>query len=353
MKSSRRGFTLIELLVVIAIIGVLIALLLPAVQAAREAARRSQCTNNLKQLGLAIHNYLDQTSVFPGQCAFPTAQNQSSGWSYGWVLPLLPHMEQGPLYNAFNFNAGLYNNVAGVSNGAANTTAGYSQINTLLCPSDGIKQRPQDPYGTQNYVGNFGGPGVLRRWSGTIVPYASSSFSTDSNLGAFGLESVRDGSSNTALFSERLIGLRGNPALKLNDPEAKRAIFPAADPGSSANPAAFAMACKGLPATTTSIRSNGNGYFWVGGYPHHVVTNAYTHYGSPNSTSCQNTTLDASWLTFGGAYSSTPPTSNHSGGVNIGMADGSVRFIKDSVSYQAWWALGTRNGGEVLSGDSL
>src|SRR5437773_7169128 len=103
---SPRGFTLIELLVVIAIIAVLIALLLPAVQAAREAARRAQCVNNLKQLGLAVHNYISANSNLPGMTSYPTAQNQSSGWSYAWPLFIMPHLEQQPLYNAFNFNAG-------------------------------------------------------------------------------------------------------------------------------------------------------------------------------------------------------------------------------------------------------
>ena len=101
--KARKGFTLIELLVVIAIIAVLISLLLPAVQAAREAARRAQCTNNLKQLGLAIHNYISQHQVIPSQNMYPSANQYSCGWSVGWPLALLPNMEQGALFNAFNF----------------------------------------------------------------------------------------------------------------------------------------------------------------------------------------------------------------------------------------------------------
>ena len=103
----RSAFTLIELLVVIAIIAVLIALLLPAVQAAREAARRAQCTNNLKQLGLAVHNYLTVTNVLPMQSMYPASASISSGWSYGWPLALLPNLEQTPLFNAFNFSIGV------------------------------------------------------------------------------------------------------------------------------------------------------------------------------------------------------------------------------------------------------
>src|SRR5438045_6645679 len=106
--AERRGFTLIELLVVIAIIAVLIALLLPAVQAAREAARRAQCVNNLKQLGLAVHNYVQQNNVLPLQSMYPASADVSWGWSYGWPLALLPNLEQGPVYNAMNFSTGFF-----------------------------------------------------------------------------------------------------------------------------------------------------------------------------------------------------------------------------------------------------
>src|SRR5271170_1876430 len=107
---GHRGFTLIELLVVIAIIAVLIALLLPAVQSAREAARRAQCTNNLKQLALAAHNYLSQQGVFPMQTTYPAGQTQSWGWSYGWPLAIAPQLEQNVLFNAFNFSVGMFGN---------------------------------------------------------------------------------------------------------------------------------------------------------------------------------------------------------------------------------------------------
>jgi len=129
----RRGFTLIELLVVIAIIAVLIALLLPAVQAAREAARRSQCVNNLKQLGLAVMNYESNNDCLPASTTFPTSQAQGWGWSFGWATSILPQMEQQAMFNALNF----MNGTSGPAPGApttwpANTTVGYSQIATLL-----------------------------------------------------------------------------------------------------------------------------------------------------------------------------------------------------------------------------
>jgi len=148
MRRRQRGFTLIELLVVIAIIAVLIALLLPAVQAAREAARRAQCTNNIKQLGLAVHNYVSSHGVFPSQSmasASATNGNESWGWGYGWPLALLPMMEQQPLYNAFNFSRGFFE--TGNVNNTCNSTVCYTKIASLICPSDGYK--PPWVYGTQ------------------------------------------------------------------------------------------------------------------------------------------------------------------------------------------------------------
>jgi prepilin-type N-terminal cleavage/methylation domain-containing protein/prepilin-type processing-associated H-X9-DG protein len=362
MRARRRGFTLIELLVVIAIIAVLIALLLPAVQAAREAARRAQCVNNLKQLGLAVHNYLSQQNVFPMQTLYPTAQVDSWGWSYGWGLGLLPHMEQGPLFNAFNFSLGIFGNASGNTNQQGNNTVMNTQIASFLCPSDGARKRPADPYGTTNYVGNYGGPGQLAAagtngaFSGTIVPNA---WYNEANLGPFGVEGITDGTSNTGLFSERLVGLVGGPAVLLGSVDAKRAIFqvasttPAAPTGSGTNGAmALISACKALPSSTSSLRSNGNGYTWFAGYPWHLAVNAYNHVGSPNSTSCNYGPDQGGWLSFVGPLGSAPPNSNHSGGVNMGMADGSVKFIKDTVSPQTFWAIGTRKGGETVSADA-
>ncbi len=353
--NRRRGFTLIELLVVIAIIAVLIALLLPAVQAAREAARRAQCTNNLKQLGLAVHNYVSQNQVLPAMCTYPAGAIQSWGWSYSWSIALTPFLEQNPLYNAFNYSAGMFGNAGGDTYQQGNTTVGYTQIAALLCPSDAIKKRPQDPWGTTSYVGNLGGPGSFKLWSGTIVPFTTI-YGGDYLATTVGIESIRDGTSNTALFSERLIGLNGSPSLPLSDMDSKRALYNAtvgATPnGSDATGTPLFLAnCKNLPGSTMSFASDRNGYVWIAGYPQHVVVTSYNHAGTPNTTSCQNPS-DASWLTFIGPAGSAPPTSVHPGGVNIAFADGSVKFVKDSVNQQTWWGLGTRSGGETISSDS-
>jgi len=356
MRTKSRGFTLIELLVVIAIIAVLIALLLPAVQAAREAARRSQCTNNLKQLGLAVHNYVSQNQVLPEQSMFPANQVESWGWSYGWPLALLPQLEQTSMFNAFNFSIGMFGNAAGYTFQQGNTTVGYMQLSALICPSDGAKQRPQSPWGTTNYVGNYGGPGAFQWYTGTIVPNAGWGGTDLANLAPLGIENIRDGTSNTALFSERLIGLPGSPALPIGSPDSRRGIYVVSGSGAArgsglAANLAFLGVCKSLPGTTKSSWSDRNGYVWIASYPQHITVASYLHNGPPNSTTCNNP-ADPSWLSFGGPTGTVPPTSNHPGGVNVGFADGSVRFVKDTVNIQSWWAIGTRNGGETVSSDS-
>ena len=194
----RRTFTLIELLVVIAIIAVLIALLLPAVQAAREAARRAQCVNNLKQLGLASHNYLSSQNCFPLQ----SIVNQATApynWSISWGDSLLSQMEQTAMFNAMNFS------LSGTD--PSNTTVGYSLLPTFLCPSDNITARPASPWAPLNYHANASGPGSISQWSGIIVPGTNAWYNNSNNQGAVGTQSITDGTSNTAMWSECLIGI--------------------------------------------------------------------------------------------------------------------------------------------------
>jgi len=362
MRRKTSGFTLIELLVVIAIIGVLIALLLPAVQAAREAARRAQCTNNLKQLGIAVHNYIDQNQVFPLQTMYPASADVSWGWSYGWPVALLPGLEQNSVFNALNFSTGFFGNASPSTYFTwPNTTVGYIQLNALLCPSDGVKKRPGAPYGATNYVGNMSGPGVVEEMTGIIVPNGAfiSGWADAQNFGPVGVESIRDGTSNTAMFSERLLGINGGPQVRLDSQDAKRAIFNSTVGGAFhsgyAGAQQFIAGCKNLPGSTLSINSSGNGVYWMASYPWHVAVNAYTHLGTPNTISCQNpsTEVFGTWLTFVGPSHSAPPSSNHPGGVNMCFGDGSVRFVKDGIGQQPWWAIGTRKGGETVSADAL
>jgi prepilin-type N-terminal cleavage/methylation domain-containing protein/prepilin-type processing-associated H-X9-DG protein len=362
MKRRRLGFTLIELLVVIAIIAVLIALLLPAVQSAREAARRAQCVNNLKQLGLAAHNYVSSNNVLPMQTTFPAGAIQSWGWSYGWPLALAPNLEQGTLFNNFNFAAGLFGNQGGYTLQRANDTLIAMQLATLICPSDGTIQRPSPPWAVTNYVGNMGGPGQIAAFTGTIVSGSLGWGPDQGNGGPIGIQNILDGTSNTAMFSERLIGLANVdpkmvPRASVNF---KRAVYDGPKVGGGvdagiATALPFIQGCISMPGTTIPRATWGSGAVWLAGYPLHVIVNDYLHAGPPNGPACGNQTgsfASLSWVYFVNPAGSAPPTSNHPGGVNICFTDGSVRFVKDSVSYQTWWALGTRAGGEVVSSDA-
>ncbi len=380
-KTFRaKGFTLIELLVVIAIIAVLIALLLPAVQAAREAARRSQCTNNLKQLGLSVHNYHQQFNCLPAENMFLGPTNGLGwGWNASWAVFLLPNLEQAPVYNSYNFSVNADN--------ANNTSVTYSALTVLTCPSDDQKQRPNTPWAPTNYAANHGGPGTLRMWSGTIVEFYTQCSSAaqatgvsgvgpgtawwgqDGNLGFFGFEAVTDGTSNTGLFSERLKSIPvNNPMPYSGQFNAKRGIFltanisvacsgpyapPCAPPGTNfqQNAISSVQGCQAIPGTQQADPTSWlNGFSWALGYEWHTVVNSYHHYNTPNKLTCLNP-ADPGGL-WGGTSGMLTANSNHPGGVNVCFTDGSVRFVKDSVAYNTWWALGSRNGGEVLSADS-
>jgi prepilin-type N-terminal cleavage/methylation domain-containing protein/prepilin-type processing-associated H-X9-DG protein len=366
-KSKPRGFTLIELLVVIAIIAVLIALLLPAVQAAREAARRAQCTNNLKQLGLAVHNYHSTYNAIPayviflgpaGGSASPSVPPSGNGWGWdaSWAVTLLPYIEQGPLYNSFNFSIS--------ADSPVNTTVTYNALGTLICPSDASKQRPESPWAPTNYRSNYGIPGVMRLWAGTIVPNYTSNpqqwWGVDSNLAYFGFESVTDGTSNTALFSEKLMGAAlPNITVTVNNTQyAMRTAFPITGDWTQYNTGNVTLAmsymatCNSLPGTTVANADStwGNGYSWALANPWNFLLNGYNHSNTPNKLSCIYTgDQGGEW---GGVVGLITATSGHPGGVNTAMTDGSVKFIKNSIAIQTWMAIGTRNGEEIVSSDS-
>jgi prepilin-type N-terminal cleavage/methylation domain-containing protein/prepilin-type processing-associated H-X9-DG protein len=359
VPRKRAGFTLIELLVVIAIIAVLIALLLPAVQAAREAARRAQCVNNLKQLGLGLHNYISSQNCMPplagnmwprGSGAYPEEGN----WPLGWAAALMPMMEGQALSNAANYSFGA-------DQPQNYQTVCRARVATFICPSESLASGPWQAQSWTNYAANVGGPATLATWSGVIIPMRQTAphligTNYPSNAGTVSIASLTDGTSNTVAFSERLIGLASGD-YTANSAQAKRVVFgpvPGVVPDSNNQAAALAFfqACRSLPGTSTTAGTANNvwiaGAVWAGSHGNTLRFNSYTHVNTPNGLSCM-----AEGYPPGQAIDAITVSSNHSGGVNACMADGSVRFIKDSISPQTWWALGTRAGGEVISSDAL
>jgi len=320
MSQVKRGFTLVELLVVIAIIGVLVALLLPAVQAAREAARRSSCSNNLKQISLGVHNYADVHAS-----AYPVGE-YSCCWGT-WLVGLLPYIEQKPMFDQYQY-FGSVQNQAGNNyaqtdgatryGGALNRPVTTIQVKTYTCPSDVITATPGIFSGItfHNYVGNHGNTSLGRHTplgttlAGTPNIYGGAPFivvgAWNSNPQAVRLQDILDGTSNTLLFSELVQG-------KQND-----------------------------------LR----GFAWWNGGSHFE-----TQY-PPNSSipdSVESNCVPAHPLNPPCVVASTGnPTSiaarsRHPGGVQASLCDGSVRFIPNTINLDTWRWLSTAYGKESLT----
>ena len=351
--QRRRGFTLIELLVVIAIIGVLIALLLPAVQAAREAARRAQCTNNLKQVGIALHNYHASLNSFPVGFLYPQPNQAYPGvpaLHYRWsaFAQLSPYLEQTNIYNALNMNwpiAAGPGSVLGTPPWTpfpVNTTVMAAKVNFFLCPSDAAVPPTTLPGGVTSGPSNYqfctgdGSPGSVNPGDAGVTVPANGAFV----LGpAQSMATIIDGSSSTAAASEQLIGPAAGGAGSQNSvspwpQDVRRAAAistttPLSDAG-CANPKGWRL-------------DKGFGW-WDGDYR----TSLYNHYLTPNAK------LYDCWQ-------SSPPhnpawkaaRSNHPGGVNVLFCDGHVQFIKDAVSLATWRGISTRGSGEIISSDAL
>ena len=363
VPASRRarGFTLIELLVVIAIIGVLIGLLLPAVQAAREAARRAQCTNNLKQIGLGLHNYLSAVGTFPAGGIESWSLRSGGQLSGRWGVwsshaMILPYIEQQALYNAINFN--MCDNCGG-NEVAMQGTAINTRINAFLCPSSPLYPGTDDtgrPAPNNNYFASAG--------SSLNMYNANDNGGADAPNGIFGVRGttystrdITDGTSNTIAFGEWRAG-DGNQN-KLSIPQ--DVIITGTDSGGGTGSALLNMpvggqpfnvwitACAGTAPSTvgqdeTHQRSR-IGYEWSMGLPYHTVGNTVLPPNS-NYVNCWKLNYGGD---FDGGYGAVGASSYHSGGANFAMADGSVRFIKSSISQITYWAIGSRNNGEVVS----
>lgn len=316
VEMRRAGFTIIELLVAIAVISVLVALLLPAVQAAREAARRAQCSNNLKQIGLAMVSYHDALGTLPPG---------RKGWGWGtWQLFSLPFIEQQPLYNAYNQLGDSLNDVTLDSYllymGPANETVTTQRLSVFTCPT-ATPNAPLEEVTSHNYGCNYGNTDIYADPNLNGVVFAGAPFGdigadpTHPNSGtrSVRLAAITDGTSRTMLAAELIQGQGAD------------------------------------------LR----GFTWYG------PTSGFTTYIGPNSP-LPDVLTEQSQCVY--PFATNPPCiwntlqddvpvfmaarSLHASGVNVMFADGSVHFIKNQINLDVWRALSTTQGGEIISADS-
>ncbi|MGP0063906.1 MAG: DUF1559 domain-containing protein [Isosphaeraceae bacterium] len=361
----RCGFTLIELLVVIAIIAVLIALLLPAVQSAREAARRVQCVNNLKQIGLALHNYIDVNGTVP-PAALDTmtigGTTTIRNGSFGALARMLPFLEQTAVYNAANFSVDVINGAPGMW---ANTTAIFTRLSGFLCPSDTPPGWPAiTAYaGTAPGVNYFASVGSGLEFSNLqtggppngIFSYVATGYGAPVTIAA-----ITDGTSNTIAFGEWIVGDGNNALYTVPSDIVFVGAYP---PGVSRNTPQMELPAGAAPfqqwvqqcaagLTNTADRTTNHtsqlGMGWAWGLPGFSFGNIVLA-PNPKTPNCSVDTGSDNTLWNPGMWTLS---SRHPGGANVLIADGSVRFLRDSTNLQTVWSLGSRAQGEVLSSDS-
>jgi prepilin-type N-terminal cleavage/methylation domain-containing protein/prepilin-type processing-associated H-X9-DG protein len=352
----RAGFTLIELLVVIAIIGVLIALLLPAVQAAREAARRMQCTNNLKQIGLAVHNYESSNGSFPPSNILQEGVYPTVAWTNNWsaLAKILPFSEGGNVYNAMNFTI--------KDSAASNTTICGLTLALFVCPSDPNTKSFNDGgtvFGGTNYGPNDG-DWYIFSWPNTPTSAIGSGGGSPSR-GAFAVNQARrvaeflDGTSSTILFSEVKTFQPRIKCGRLFRSVANTTV--ASFPGpNDAIPAEYASC--GVPDDKFHSRWSNGGVYHAGvsmAWPPNKVTptvvpsgTVFTYRGVVGGQ-IDVDIISANENDGGPTYAAFTSRSYHPGGVNSLYGDGSVHFVKSSIAGMTWRALGTPGEGELIS----
>ncbi|MFO0892299.1 MAG: DUF1559 domain-containing protein [Isosphaeraceae bacterium] len=333
--QARRGFTLIELLVVIAIIAVLISLLLPAVQSAREAARRAQCANNLKQIGLALHGYVSAHGAFPPGRINTHIAGRGNTW--GAYAQLLPQLELTQVYNAFNFNLSP-------DLDPANTTGAAIFVASFLCPSDPSRpEYAQANYGMHNYLLNVGNQYPVV--TGPEAPLVGRPNGLFYENAAVRVAAATDGLLNTVAVSESIrsvpgVGFAADPLNGFVITGNNKTTGPPIGSDTEYSALCETSAPPGFQVT--------RGSKWHYGAPGHSL---YNHRRSPNDrrVDCRGGLPHSdkadpqwSWLSL-----NVTARSKHPGGVQSLLGDGHVTFLKDSVSLEVWRALGSANGGEV------
>jgi len=333
-RAYSRGFTLVELLVVIAIIGTLVALLLPAIQSAREAARRTQCTNNLHQLALALHNHHDALGVFPAASIrydtrfVPPDHILLSGRDdplegrgtsmLSWIAQLLPYLENQPMHDAIDWLYWPRKDGLEDPEGTSNEEVWGTDLPEARCPSDDQTQRPNPLAAPTNYVSNLGTTGWALKWFPIDgLMYLASETS---------MKHVTDGTSSTLALSECLVGRPWAKRYAGNERGWRNALAGAA------------------PDIYQDEAGEARGFSWMFGYS----TNAFSFTTKLPPNDPLTTNHEPEVWTVQGFFAAR---SNHPGGVNTAMVDGSVRFFSDAIDIDTWLALGTIAGEEVIDED--